>query len=139
MRGILLWALVLPVCLVSVGEGWTDIDDDSMLRVDRMDDAREDSRLGMPNILDAALAPELAELFSLTAPFSSLPLPFSFKVLAESERVRRVGILEGCSLFRFEPFGPALADVVCLLSNDVPERKSRAFRRDVLVWAFEGR
>lgn len=104
-----------------------------------MDDARDDSRLGMPSILDAALAPELAEPFSLTASFSSLPLPFPFKALVERERVRRVGILEGFPLFRFEPLGAALADVVFLLSNDVPERKIRAFRRDVSAWAFEER
>lgn len=50
-----------------MGDGCTEREEESMLGVEAIDDAREESRLGMRNILDAALAPELTEPFSLPA------------------------------------------------------------------------
>lgn len=87
-----------------MGDGCTETAEDSMLGVDAIEDARDESRLGMRSILDAALAPELLEPFSLTVSISSFRLPLSLTVLVDMERVRRTGMLEGLALFRFDPF-----------------------------------
>ena len=125
----MLWPLELADGLLSVGDGCTERAEDSTLGVEAIDDAREESRLGMRNIFDAALAPELIEPFSLPASLVSLslPLPFPFTaafVVVDNERVRRIGILDG-PLLRFAPFDCGPAE-----SNDAPERKTAALRRD---------
>jgi len=62
-------------CLATVGDCCTEKVDDSTLCVETTEDARDVSRLGKRNILDATLAPELLDPFSLAASFSAFALP----------------------------------------------------------------
>jgi hypothetical protein len=92
-----------------VGDGWTEKDEDSALwTVDTTEDARDVSRL-MRNNLDATLAPELLDPFSLAASSSGiaflLPLRSVLGLIFEDmDRVSRAGTLGRMVLLRFEGF-----------------------------------
>ena len=92
-----------------MGDGWTEKDEVSALwAVDTTEDARDVSRL-MRNNLDATLAPELLDPFSLAASSSGiaflLPLRSVLGLIFEDmDRVSHAGTLSRMVLLHFEGF-----------------------------------
>lgn len=95
-------------CLASVGDCCIEKADDSTLwAVETTDDAREVSWLTPRSILDATLAPELLDPFSLGVSSSAFALPLrsvTGDVFEDMDLVSRTGILGGAVLLRLEAF-----------------------------------
>jgi hypothetical protein len=95
-------------CLASVGDCCIEKAADSTLwAVETTDDAREVSWLAPRNILEATLAPELLDPFSLGVLSSAFALPLrsmTGEVFEDMDLVSRAGILSGAILLRLGVF-----------------------------------